>query len=126
MALTSRMFAGNERLQACSREHNSHITRKDSGSHVALVQNALILLDAAVIDAGELDRAEYGPSTASAVLKYKQKHAIINFTYQTTADDIVGIMTIRDLDARMLVVEAPFSLLGGGGLIPGLLFAPKL
>ena len=35
------------------------------------------------------------PSTASAVLAYKQKRRIINFTYQTQADDIVGRLAKR-------------------------------
>lgn len=39
------------------------------------------------------------------MLAYKQKRLIINFTYQTKADDIVGKMTITALDAEMLQLE---------------------
>jgi hypothetical protein len=43
----------------------------------------------------------YGSSTANGVLNYKRKRGIINRTYQTQADNIVGKMTIAALDAEM-------------------------
>jgi hypothetical protein len=126
MPLVSRFFSGNTRLQECSRTHARHVTPGETGGHVALIQNALIMLDNASIDGSELDNARYGPSTAKAVLAYKTKYDIVNRSYQQAADDIVGIMTIDRLDKQMAALEAPFSFLGGGGLIPGLLFAPKI
>lgn len=42
----------------------------------------------------------YGPTTAAAVLNYKKTHVppIINFSYQSAPDNIVGQMTIRAMD----------------------------
>jgi hypothetical protein len=55
----------------------------------------------------ELEQSLYGPSTASAVLAYKQSRDIINRSYQTQADDIVGKMTMRALDdARVRLEES--------------------
>jgi hypothetical protein len=51
------------------------------------------------IDLGELASGRYGASTAEAVLEYKRTRKIINFSYQTKADNIVGKMTIAALDA---------------------------
>ena len=47
----------------------------------------------------------YGPSTADVVLAYKRKRNIINYSYQTTADNIVGKMTMAALDKEMLARE---------------------
>jgi hypothetical protein len=57
------------------------------------------------IDQQELALKRYGPSTAKAVLFYKKKRNIINRSYQTRADDIVGIMTMASLDKEMLAFE---------------------
>lgn len=59
----------------------------------------------ASIDAGELAAKRYGLSTAAAVLQFKQDRDIVNRSYQTQADDIVGKMTIAALDDEMLEVE---------------------
>jgi hypothetical protein len=67
----------------------------------------LIQLDGTVISSDELQNAVYGPSTANAVLAYKQKRNIINRSYQTKADNIVGIMTMASLDSEMLKREQP-------------------
>lgn len=40
-------------------------------------------------------------STANAVLNYKQKRSIINLSYQTQADNIVGKMTVGALDREL-------------------------
>jgi hypothetical protein len=42
---------------------------------------------------------------AAAVLAYKKKRNIINWSYQQQADNIVGKMTIAALDAEMWVKE---------------------
>lgn len=83
----------------------AHVTRGTSGDFVGKIQTALIMLDHAKIDSGELSAKSYGPSTAAAVLAYKKKRNIINRTYQTSADDIVGKMTIAALDKEMLQFE---------------------
>lgn len=105
MALTSRLFRGDERLEACLVSDPAHITRGQSGECVAKIQWALSLLDGAKVDRREIAAKQYGPSTAAAVLTYKTKRRIVNFTYQTSADDIVGKMTIAALDREMLLFE---------------------
>jgi hypothetical protein len=93
-----------------------HIRAGDSGLHVFLVQEALILLDGGRIKAAELNQWRYGPSTAAAVLRYKQARDIVNRSYQQTADDIVGKMTIASLDQDMYVLETGIVRLGGAAL----------
>ena len=61
------------------------------------VQKALNLLDGANLD----QDGTYGPATAAAVLAYKRKRSIINTSYQKTADNIVGIMTIQSMDREL-------------------------
>jgi hypothetical protein len=82
------------------------------GDHVGKIQQALIELDGASIAADELADKSYGPSTADAVLAYKKKRNIINRSYQTQSDNIVGIMTMVVLDKEMLAEE------GGGDGVP--------
>jgi hypothetical protein len=47
----------------------------------------------------------YGIATAKAVLSYKTKREIINRTYQSSPDNIVGKMTIAALDRDMIDYE---------------------
>ena len=77
-----------------------------SGAHVRKIQRALIILDDASISEVELQRTSYGVSTAAAVLAYKQERSIINKSYQTSADNIVGKMTMARLDDEMMDWEA--------------------
>ena len=79
------------------------------GDFVGLIQIALIEIDNATIDAGELAGEIYGNSTAAAVLAYKKRRAIINRSYQSSADNIVGKMTIRSLDDDMLKISSGLS-----------------
>jgi hypothetical protein len=110
MPLRSRLFSGDAKLQATAESNPSHIVPGAVGEHVAKIQHALGVLDDAVIEPGELTGRRYGPSTANAVLSYKQKRRIINFSYQQQADNIVGIMTIAALDKEMFENErAPGS-----------------
>jgi hypothetical protein len=44
------------------------------------------------------EKSQLWPKTAAAVLAYKRRRNIVNTAYQTTADDIVGV--IDDLRAR--------------------------
>src|SRR5262245_37014640 len=101
MSLQSQSFRGDPKLEAAAVSHPAHIVPGAVGEHVAKIQQALILLDGTDIDSGELAAKRYGPSTANAVLSYKKKRNIINHSYQTQADNIVGIMTIAGLDKEM-------------------------
>ncbi len=47
----------------------------------------------------------YGAKTAAAVLAYKQKRNIVNRAYQTTADNVVGKMTVVAIDKELLASE---------------------
>lgn len=106
MALKSGLFRGDPKLEAAAISDPAHITPGASGPHVSKIQLALIQLDAARIKAD----GAYGPATAAAVLAYKQKRNIINRSYQSKADNIVGRMTITALDAEVLEREAPPAL----------------
>lgn len=105
MPLQSLLLRGNARLERCLVSDPAHVLRGDRGAHVTLIQNALATLDQATIASGELAGQLYGPSTAAAVLRYKRARDIVNRTYQTRADDIVGKMTIRTLDAELAARE---------------------
>jgi peptidoglycan hydrolase-like protein with peptidoglycan-binding domain len=98
MALQSRLFRGDPKLEAAASSDPDHITPGAKGSHVGKIQQALIQLDNADID----QDGDYGPATAAAVLAYKQKRNIVNLTYQTQADNIVGKMTMAALDLELL------------------------
>ena len=128
MALGSKWFKDNKRCQDCAVIDARHIRQGDSGIHVFLVQQALLLVDGAQIEQGELDGWKYGPSTAGAVLRYKQNRDIVNRTYQQKADDIVGKMTIVSLDEGMRAFESGIMILGGAGRLLGglLLAAPRI
>jgi len=106
MGLVSKAFQGDSRLEACLIQDSAHITPGTVGEHVSKVQTALILVDSLLIDARETAAKRYGPSTAAAVLAFKRKRNIVNYSYQTQADDIVGKMTIGALDREMLVKES--------------------
>jgi len=105
MPLASNLLAEDKRLQSCLVSDPAHVKLGDQGPHVRRIQVALILIDDAAIDQGELDAQYYGPSTASVVLAYKTARNIINKAYQDKADNIVGKMTIKSLDDEMLALQ---------------------
>jgi peptidoglycan hydrolase-like protein with peptidoglycan-binding domain len=105
MALQSRLFRDDRRLQECLVRDASHVTPGSVGDHVRKIQTALILLDDLQIDSREMIAKRYGPSTTAAVLAFKKARNIINFKYETQVDNIVGKMTIAALDEEMLEVE---------------------
>jgi hypothetical protein len=74
-----------------------------TGDHVRQIQLALIRLDGASI----APDGAYGPATAAAVLVCKQKRNIINRSYQTKADNIVGKMTMAALDKELARRDPP-------------------
>ncbi len=100
--LSRRPSVGSSRSQA-RRTHHARCP----GNHVAKIQYALGVIAGEPLD---ID-GQYGPKTAAAVLSFKQKWNIINPTYQTQPDEIVGIMTIATLDEQMVSIENS----GGGG-----------
>ncbi|VTZ50000.1 conserved hypothetical protein [Methylocella tundrae] len=105
MPLRSQLFRDDARLQGCLVEDRWHVTPGSAGDYVHRIQVALMELDGLRIDAGELAAKRYGTSTAAAVLQFKQNRDIVNRSYQTQADDIVGKMTIAALDEEMLEAE---------------------
>ena len=78
MALKSYLFSGDRALQSCSVQDSAHLMEGASGQHVGKIQAALKFLEDAAIEIREIRTRFYGPSTAAAVLRYKQKRKIIN------------------------------------------------
>ena|ERR1039457_1701413 len=105
MSLKSRLFSGNADLEACLINDSAHLTPGSSGEHVRLVQRALVYLGEKAISGHEYRQGLYGPTTTAAVLRYKQQRRIINFSYQTQADNIVGKMTIQRLDDEIFAIQ---------------------
>jgi peptidoglycan hydrolase-like protein with peptidoglycan-binding domain len=86
MALQSHLFRGDLKLEAAAVSDRDHIVPGAFGDHVRKIQLALIRLDGATVTPD----GAYGPPTAAAALAYKQRRNIINYSYQTKADNIVG------------------------------------
>jgi hypothetical protein len=129
MPLKSLLLSSNQRLQEALTIDAKHVQTGDSGLYVSLIQQALMMIEGSQISERELNAELYGQTTTAAVLSYKRKYAIINKSYQTQADAVVGRMTIQKLDHDMLALEAPFRLLPGaaGALLGGMLFgSPKV
>jgi hypothetical protein len=101
MSLKSALFRGDPKLEAAAISDPAHIMTGAAGQHVVKIQQALITRDGAVIHSGELQAAR-GASTARAALAYKRKRKIINWSYQSQADAIVGKMTIVAMDRELL------------------------
>ena len=101
MGLISQLFRGDGALEACLVNDRAHLVEGTRGAHIPKIQRALAVLDGALINVDEVSAALYGRTTARAVLDYKQKRRIINFSYQTQADNIVGKMTLAALDREM-------------------------
>jgi hypothetical protein len=100
------LFFGDRALEECLVCDSAHVTIGAVGGHVTKIQSALVLLDHSTIDISELHEGRYGPSTAAAVLAFKRKRQIINYSYQTEADAIVGKMTIAAMDRELLTLES--------------------
>jgi hypothetical protein len=111
MPLQSYLFSDNDRLNSCLVVDSAHVKQGDSGDHVEKIQVALKFIDGLQIDAGELAVKLYGPSTAAAVLSYKTARNIINAAYESTADDIVGKMTIASLDQELIARQTEPTIL---------------
>jgi hypothetical protein len=102
MPLQSDLFKGDPRLESCLINDAAHVKQGAVGDYVSKIQVALLRIDSLLVDPSELRAKWYGPSTAAAVLAFKRKRGIINYSYQTEPDNIVGKMTIAALDREML------------------------
>jgi len=105
MPLVSLLLRDEPLLQACLVADTAHVVPGASGRHVGLIQKVLLVLEKAPISAAELRSALYGPTTTAAVLDYKRKRNIVNRAYQTTADNIVGKMTIAQMDNELSLLD---------------------
>ncbi|MEP6653699.1 MAG: peptidoglycan-binding domain-containing protein [Myxococcales bacterium] len=103
--MRSRLFRGNAALDACLAQDAAHVTPGAVGEHVQLIQRALVYLGDKTISGGEYRSGTYGPTTTAAVLRYKQRRQIINTSYQSQPDNIVGKMTIQKLDDEMIAIQ---------------------
>jgi len=108
------LLSGDARLQRCAVEDPAHVTEGQKGPHVRLIQLALAITDNADIAGAESTSSSYGPSTTAAVLAYKTKRQIINRSYQSKPDAIVGKMTIASLDAEVAARERRNLAMGAG------------
>lgn len=106
MPLVSKLFSGDNNLQACLVKDQAHLTPGSNGKSVELVQAALIRLRFMEPSEALAEAGTYGTNTASAVLRYKQVFNVVNPAYQNKADNVVGRMTIGLLDAHMCALEA--------------------
>lgn len=104
--LKSDLFRGDPRLEKCLVSDPHHVTLGCRGPFVGKIQYAALVLEGGRICGRELVTETYGPDTAGIVLAYKTRRGIINFNYQTKADNIVGKMTMRSLDTEMFQFEA--------------------
>jgi hypothetical protein len=105
MRLRSKLFKGNPALEACLIDNTAHIKEGAGGEHVSKIHTSLFALDCLSVSSDDLGTRRYGKSTAAAVLAFKRKRNIINYTYETEVDNIVGKMTIAALDEEMLCKE---------------------
>jgi peptidoglycan hydrolase-like protein with peptidoglycan-binding domain len=101
VALQSRLFAGEPKLEAAAISDPAHIVQGAVGVHVSRIQDALNMVDGAGLNSDGM----FGSATAAAVLTFKKKRDIINRAYQMQADGIVGKMTMAALDAEVAEAE---------------------
>jgi hypothetical protein len=105
-ALVSQLFRDNRRLQDCLKIPQQHIVPGSQGEHVGLIQQALMRLGVAVVGPGEISAKRFGDDTVKGVRRFKgPPRNIINRAYQSAPDDIVGQMTIEQLDNEMDALE---------------------
>jgi hypothetical protein len=101
----SELFKGDKKLIACALYPSAHIlltTPNMRGDHIGKIQTALqTLIPDHSIDQKELTERRFGLSTEDAVGDYKRRRKIINYSYQTSPDKIVGQITIKALDFEL-------------------------
>ena len=110
--LRSDLFKDDPKLEACAVTPRAHLLiGSPPGPHIAKIQEALERLrpGGPAISATEKAAMQYGTTTAAAVKNYKRTHVppIINPSYETTPDDIVGQMTIKAMDQELFGEPAP-------------------
>jgi hypothetical protein len=105
MALKSSLFRSDSKLEACLVNDSAHVRVGARGDHVCKIQKALLALGSCEISQDEIVSKTYGKTTALAVLAYKKERNIVNYSYQSSADDIVGKMTIASLDSGMHLID---------------------
>lgn len=110
MPLRCRLFAGCKPLEACLVSDTAHVTPGARGEHVSRIQSALVRLRVMEPRQAVAEAGHYGPRTADAVLMYKRALRIVNHSYQSSADNIVGRMTVASLDHAIFVLD------GGNGM----------
>ena len=103
--LQSMLLRGDPQLEACATHDAAHLTPGSSGAAVGQLHLVLLTLGAPAIDTAELRSHRYGPSTAAAVLAYKQARNVVNRSYQQQADNIVGRMTLAQMDRELVALE---------------------
>jgi hypothetical protein len=85
-------------LESCAVNDADHITPGSTGDHVKRIQIALNTLSNVFLAIDGM----YGPATAAAVVAFKEAQSPpLRQTWESKADNIVGIRTIRALDAQM-------------------------
>lgn len=99
-----------ERLAQCLSSDLQHITpRSTRGAHIAAIQIALQKIGEDQKDLGLLlitdAVGEYGKTTSDAVLKYKSKPTRPIARSGQPVDNIVGRMTISEMDRDLLKIE---------------------
>lgn len=105
--LTSRLFTeppsdSADRAERCALKDADHITPGSVGDHVKRIQIALNQLSNVFLTIDGI----YGANTAAAVVAFKESQAPpLRQPWQAIADNIVGIRTIKALDAQMFIIE---------------------
>jgi hypothetical protein len=105
-----------KRLEDCATIHSSNLMgpkeaakvgrRPDRGPHITRIQEALVkLLKGAQIPKSERDNQEFGAATEEILHFFKKDRGIVNRSYQSSADAIIGQMTMRQLDLEMRSLE---------------------
>lgn len=102
--LSSRLFTvpPNDRLERCAKNNSDHIPPGSTGDHVKCIQIALNQLSKVFLKIDGI----YGPRTAAAVVAFKEAQSPpLRQTWQSVADNIVGIGTVKALDKQMRDLE---------------------
>ena len=97
MALKSKLFAGNARLEAAASLDAQHIKFGDRGDHVRKIQLALNMIDSCGLTTDGI----FGPSMQNSVLLFKRARNIVGRGFQASPDAIVGVLTITALDDEL-------------------------
>lgn len=100
------------KLEGCATKPSAHLLiGTPPGPHILKIQLALERLrpSGPKISDTEKSAMSYGPTTAAAVFNYKSTHVppIINTSYQSSPDKIVGQMTIRAMDDDLMGTPLP-------------------